>query len=161
MSLEPSQPSTEATPHEPPGENERQLFLGRRYGIIALLCMLAGPLALLAALFRATEKKTLESEKQHGTNALLYSLVGPLAFLAVLLGVWGWIEMPPWSFWRIIVGCMLLFSPLCVIASIVHGIKGRNTPGRYYGYAGIVLSILYVLLMTSLIVNSIFVSLRG
>ena len=37
---------------------------------------------------------------------------------------------------------LCLLSPFCAIAGIVFGILGRGTQGRFYGYAGIVLSLL-------------------
>ena len=55
MTLEPSQPATESTPHEPPGENERKtLKPGKGYGLASLLLCLFVPL-FVAPLFLALQ----------------------------------------------------------------------------------------------------------
>jgi len=116
MSLEPSPPSTESTPHEPPGENERKtLKPGKGYGIIALLCGAEGFLAILTVL-------------------LTYLLISAGVIMPHL-----YTEI--WNLWAMFMIGLFFINPFCVIAGIVFGIFARNTEGRFYGYTGLGLSL--------------------
>ena len=129
MSLEPSQPPTESTPHEPPGENERKtLKPGKGYGLASLRYGLAGPLLLLALLSVAWN--------------YWFGLVR-----------FGYIEF---SWLTAAVNSLFIVSPYFVIAGIVSGIWGLNTEGRVYACIGIVLSIIYGAFVFVNIVNVVF-----
>ena len=117
ITLEPSQPSTESTPHEPPGENERKtLKPGKGYGLASLRYGLAGPcLFLIFFLIVWIDNKLglIQSDMKFQGFAIALEV---LAYIV---------------------------SPYLVIAGIVSGILGRNTEGRVYAYTGIVFSIIY------------------
>ena len=131
MTLEPSPPPTEATPHEPLGETERKtLKPGKRYGLIALLCGVEVCIVLLSAIL-----------------INVFALMGWLTESTILLE----------RFWHACTTVLFLISPFCVIAGIVFGILAHNTEGRLYGHAGLVLSVLYGLLMSSVVVFSMLV----
>ena len=120
----------ESVPNEPPIETERKpLKPGKWYGIIALLCGAEGWLAVLCA--------------------FLFFLIKPWRSLEI--------EIELITLWMFLGSCLLLISPLCVIAGIVFGILGRNTQGRVYAYTGLVLSVLYSLLVSLFIAYIILV----
>jgi len=104
----------ESVPNEPPVEPERKpLKPGKWYGIFALLCGAEGLPPILAFFL---------------THLLISSgVIGP---------------RDVWNIWIITVSGLFFINPLCVIAGIVFGIRGRNTEGRLYAYTGLVLSVL-------------------
>ena len=130
MSLEPSQPPTESTPHEPPGETKRKsLKPGKGYGLASLRYGLAGPLLFL-----------------------VFFLIVWIDYKLGLIQS----DMKFQGFSIAFDALHYIVSPYLVIAGIVSGVMGRNTEGRVYAYTGIVLSMFYGIWVSVNIVNTMF-----
>jgi uncharacterized RDD family membrane protein YckC len=128
MSTDSSQPLSEPAFHETPVQPEHAPFKpGKWFGIIALLC---------------------------GAKLCLFFFLIVLVLVSYLLGL---LPEPLLNFWNTNAPVLGLLSPICVIAGIVFGILARNTEGRYYGYIGLVLSVLYGLTASSFIAYNILV----
>jgi len=87
MPIDPSQPPTESTPHEPPGENERKtLKPGKGYGIISLLCGLE-PVVLLCYIWCVSTTWFLTP--LFAILILLSALCIPCVFFGIVFGILG------------------------------------------------------------------------
>jgi len=93
----------------------------------------------------AVERVSLKPGIGYGIASLVWAVVGWSVALAYFLLVhdtsMNLFEVQSLGGLGVYV-CSFLIDPLCAIAGIVYGIKGRNTKGRHFAYTGLVLAAL-------------------
>ena len=86
MPIDPSQPPTESTPHEPLGETERKMLKpGKGYGIIALLCSLVPGIVMVFVCYVVPHMMP-----GHGVGYVMigiFLILLPLCILCVIVGI--------------------------------------------------------------------------
>ena len=103
----------------------------------------------------------LKPGKGYGIRSVFWGTIGWLAaFASHLIPVWkdSFADLCQNGPLDMVTACLSIISLPCIIASVVYGILGRNTEGRFYASIGLVLSALYCL---PLVVIILFIVLDG